>query len=293
MAEKKENKRLKKGLGSVFGNDIDAVLQDINNNEAKNKGNSIKIKVDEIRPNPYQPRKNFKEEALKELAESIKEHGVFNPILVRKSIQGYELIAGERRLRASKLAGMKDIPAIILSFDDKGMMEVGLLENTQREDLSSIEEAKAYDALIKKLNYTQELLAQRVSKSRTYITNSLRLLKLPVQVQNMLNKGLISEGAARALINIEDKEKLLLLAERAIKEHLSVRDIERLAKEEKKPGSVKPIKLEDPYLADVRKTLEKKLKTKVEIDNKKITIHYSGTDSLNNILETIDCIEGN
>jgi len=286
------NKRLSKGLGNIFGEDIDTVLNDIKNNESTYKGNAVKIKVSEIRPNPYQPRKQFDQAALKELADSIVEHGVFNPILVRKSIQGYELIAGERRLRASKLANQKEIPAIILNFDDKGMMEVSILENIQREDLSPIEEARAYQQLIEKLSYTQDALSKRVAKSRTYITNTLRLLKLPLKVQDMVQSGKLSYGHARALINIDNEDTLIDLANRVIKDGLTVRDIEKLSQAKKKSTNKKTVKKEkSPYLKEVKKTLEDKLATQVDVDENKIVIHFSNTKQLNRILENLDCLD--
>ena len=287
MAEKK---KLGKGLGAIFGDDIDSVLDEISKGESSVKGDSTKIKITDIRPNPYQPRKQFNEEGLEELAESIKEHGVFTPILVRKSVSGYELIAGERRLRASKIAKQKDIPAIVVDFDDRDMMEISLLENIQRENLSPLEEAKAYESLIKKLDYTQEELGKRVSKSRAYITNTMRLLKLPMKVQDMLNKGKLTYGHARALLAIDDEDKMLELANRCVKEKLTVRDIERLSKEtSKKPPKATPKK--DPYLNSIRRTLENKFGTQVEVDKKKITIHYGNTEDLNRILEILDCLD--
>ena len=180
----RDTNRLGKGLNSIFGQDVSKVLEDIQNGDVKTeKQEQTKINIDQIRPNPYQPRKVFDDTALQELSQSIKQHGVFTPILVKKSIQGYDLIAGERRLRASKLAGMSDIPAIIVDLNDQEMMEIALLENIQRENLNGIEEAKAYEQLIQRLNYTQEQLANRVGKSREHITNTLRLLKLPEDVQ--------------------------------------------------------------------------------------------------------------
>ncbi|MDO5440209.1 MAG: ParB/RepB/Spo0J family partition protein [Erysipelotrichaceae bacterium] len=285
------NQKLGKGLGAIFGNDIDAVLDEISRGESEYKGDSAKIKVADIRPNPYQPRKKFDETGLSELADSIKEHGVFNPILVRKSISGYELIAGERRLRASKLAKLEEIPAIIVDFDDRDMMEVSLLENIQREDLSPLDEAKAYEQLIKKLNYTQEELGKRVSKSRTYITNTMRLLKLPAKIQDLLNSGKLSYGHARALLAIDDEETMEKLANRCIKENLTVRDIERLAREDKPKAASRPKATTDPYLNSVRRKLEDKFATQVEVDNKKIAIHYGNTKELNRILEILDCLD--
>ena len=163
------------------------------------------IKLSEIRPNPYQPRKIFDDEKIGELAQSIKEHGVFTPVLLRKSVKGYELIAGERRVRASKKAGLKTIPAIVMEFTEEQMMEISLLENIQREDLNAIEEAQAYQRLIERLDYTQEKLAQRVGKSREHITNTLRLLKLPKSVQQLVTENKLSMGHVRPLVTIEDE----------------------------------------------------------------------------------------
>ena len=200
-------KKLGKGLDEIFGENFSSVLNDIN--APADGSQAVKISLDEIRPNPYQPRKTFDREALNDLAASIKEHGVFNPILVRKSVGGYELIAGERRLRASKIAGMRDIPSIVVEFDDTQMMEISILENIQREDLSPLEEARAYEQLIEKLGYTQEKLAERIGKSRPYITNILRLLKLPEEVQDMVNGNKLSYGHARALLSVEDEGKMV------------------------------------------------------------------------------------
>ena len=284
-------KKLGKGLGAIFGDDIDSVLDEISNGDSEIKGEKVGLKISEIRPNPYQPRKIFDEEALKDLSASIKERGVFQPILVRKSLKGYELIAGERRLKASKMAGLKDIPAIILDFDDTDMMEVSLLENVQRENLTPIEEAEAYDNIIKKLNYTQDELAKKVGKSRAYITNSLRLLKLPIQVRELVNQGKISQGHAKALLSFDDEEKILEVADKIVKDDLTVRDVEKLSK-------VKTIKKdnhkeEDPYLVNVRNNLESKIQTKVDVDKNKLVIHYNGNDELNRILEILDCLDQN
>ena len=207
--DNKNNARLGKGLSSIFGQDVSKVLDDIQNGDMEvERQEQSKIPVDEIRPNPYQPRKVFNDEALKELSSSIKQHGVFTPILVKKSIQGYDLIAGERRLRASKLAGLKDIPAIIVDFDDQEMMEIALLENIQREDLNVIEEAKAYEKLIQRLGYTQEQLAHRVGKSREHITNLLRLLKLPEDVQEYVVSKQFSMGHVRALLGLKTEARM-------------------------------------------------------------------------------------
>ena len=227
--DNKNNARLGKGLSSIFGQDVSKVLDDIQNGDMEvERQEQSKIPVDEIRPNPYQPRKVFNDEALKELSSSIKQHGVFTPILVKKSIQGYDLIAGERRLRASKLAGLKDIPAIIVDFDDQEMMEIALLENIQREDLNVIEEAKAYEKLIQRLGYTQEQLAHRVGKSREHITNLLRLLKLPEDVQEYVVSKQLSMGHVRALLGLKTEANMRKVAKQAIDQGLSVRKVEQI-----------------------------------------------------------------
>ena len=283
-------KKLNKGLSSIFGEDIDSVLDEISKGESEIKGEKLGLKIADIRPNPYQPRKIFDEEALKDLSASIKERGVFQPILVRKSSTvGYELIAGERRLKASKMAGLTEIPAIILDFDDTDMMEVSLLENVQRENLTAIEEAEAYEQIIKKLNYTQDELSKKVGKSRVYITNSLRLLKLPFKVREMLNEGKITQGHAKALLAIEDEDKILEVANRIIKEDLTVRDVENLSKN--KPKKKVKEKEVDPYLDNVRHNLENKFQTKTEVGSNKLIIHYKGTDDLNRILEILGCLD--
>lgn len=282
-------KKLGKGLGEIFGNDIDSVLDEISKGNGEVKGDKHTIKISEIRPNPYQPRKIFDEEALKDLSASIKEKGVFTPILVRKSLKGYELIAGERRLKASKMAGLKEIPAMVVDFDDANMMEVSLLENVQRENLTPIEEAEAYENIIKKLDYTQDELSKKVGKSRAYITNSLRILKLPASVRKQVNDGKISLGHAKALLAIDDENKIIEVANRIVKDDLTVRDVEKLSKKkEVKKAVKKPV---NPYIESVRNNLEDKFQTSVELDNKKIVIHYNGTDDLNRILELIDCLE--
>lgn len=277
----------KSGLSTVFGEDIDSLLSDIG--EKQGSGSSTDIRIREIRANPYQPRKVFDDTALKELSDSIREHGVFQPIIVRKSLKGYELIAGERRLRASKLAGLDTIPAIIVEIDDREMMEVSLLENIQREDLSVMEEAAGYQQLIDKLGYTQEELSKRVGKSRTHVTNILRMLKAPEAVKRLLEEGKISFGHARALLSIEDEDYQEELANKAAKEGLSVREVEKLAK--KKAPAPRPVKEEDPYLRDVKNTLERKYGTSVELTKKAITIRYQGNDDLNRILEIMDALE--
>ena len=291
MASKK---KLGKGLSAIFGEDIDTFLDDISNgsSDVKTSGKT-EIDIDKIRANPYQPRKQFDEKALKELSDSIKENGVFQPILIRQSISGYELVAGERRLRAAKLAGLKKIPAIIVEFDDRQMMEISLLENIQRENLTPIEEAKAYDQLIKKLKYTQEELSKHLGKSRANIANMLRLLSLPGEVQELVNEGKLSYGQARTLLSLEDEESMIELAERTVKEGLSVRELESITavNKKKKPEKKKKTAKRDPFTEDVVNRLQKKFATKVEIKNKSIIIRYTDTEDLNRLLDIMNVIE--
>ena len=285
-------KKLGKGLSEIFGDDIDSFLDDISKGKSSySSSGKSNIPIKEIRPNPYQPRKQFDDDGLRELAESIKSNGVFQPILIRKSLSGYELVAGERRLRASKLAGKKDIPAIIVDFDDRQMMEISLLENIQRKDLTPIEEASAYAQLIKKLNYTQEELGKRIGKSRANITNMLRLLNLPDDIKKYVNDGKLSYGHARALLAIDDEDKMSEYAKKAIKERLSVRQLESITSVKKKPQKASTAKKPNPFVEDVKNRLQKKFGTKVDIQNNKLTIHYNNTRDLNRILDIMNVIE--
>ena len=289
--DNKNNARLGKGLSSIFGQDVSKVLDDIQNGDMEvERQEQSKIPVDEIRPNPYQPRKVFNDEALKELSSSIKQHGVFTPILVKKSIQGYDLIAGERRLRASKLAGLKDIPAIIVDFDDKEMMEIALLENIQREDLNVIEEAKAYEKLIQRLGYTQEQLAHRVGKSREHITNLLRLLKLPEDVQEYVVSKQLSMGHVRALLGLKTEASMRKVAKQAIDQGLSVRKVEQIVKDTNNKKTIEKPK-EDIYVKAAKEKLQEFFQTSVSISKNAISIHYENKEDLNRILELLNLVE--
>lgn len=289
--DNKNNARLGKGLSSIFGQDVSKVLDDIQNGDMEVESQQqSKIPVNEIRPNPYQPRKVFNDEALKELSSSIKQHGVFTPILVKKSIQGYDLIAGERRLRASKLAGLEDIPAIIVDFDDQEMMEIALLENIQREDLNVIEEAKAYEKLIQRLGYTQEQLAHRVGKSREHITNLLRLLKLPEDVQEYVVNKQLSMGHVRALLGLKTESSMRKVAKQAIDQGLSVRKVEQIVKD---TNNKKPVEKpqEDIYVKAAKEKLQEFFQTSVSISKNSISIHYENKEDLNRILELLNLVE--
>jgi ParB family chromosome partitioning protein len=287
-----KNARLGKGLSSIFGQDVTKVLDDIQKGEVQtDKQEQIRIDVDSIRPNPYQPRKVFDDEALQELKESISQHGVFTPILVKKSIQGYDLIAGERRLRASKLAGLKDIPAIVMDFNDQEMMEIALLENIQRENLNVIEEAKAYQQMIKSLNYTQDQLAHRVGKSREHITNTLRLLRLPEDVQELAVKKELSMGHIRALLALKDEDQMRSIASMAVSQGLSVRKVEQLVREAGTKKAPKPVQSENLFVKQAQKQLEEFFSTSVKITGSSVSIHYENDQDLTRILELLDLVE--
>lgn len=285
----KESSRLGRGLDSLFGQEnVTKILDDIeNNNEGQEQ---LMLPVDQIRPNPYQPRKVFDKEALQELSESIQQHGVFTPILVKKSISGYELVTGERRLRASKMAGLDTIPAILVDFDDQQMMEIALLENVQREDLNIIEEAKAYDQLIKRLNYTQEQLAHRIGKSREHITNTLRLLKLPEDVQNYVVAKQLSMGHVRALLGLKDEDMMRKVARQAIAQGMNVRKVEQLVKS---INGKKVEKSKEPslFVKEAKKQLEEYFQTSVSISQHSVSIHYENEDDLNRLLDKLGLIE--
>jgi len=281
-----DNKKLGKGLDAIFGENLSQILEEMQQDETNQRN---EIKIIDIRPNPYQPRKNFDDSKIKELAQSIQEHGVFTPILVRKGITGYELIAGERRLRACKEVNLETIPAIVLELNDEEMMEISVLENIQREDLNAIEEASAYNTLLVNLKYTQEQLAQRLGKSRTHITNMLRILRLPQEIQQMVTDDKLTMGHVRPLITLDDEHKMITLAEKIIKEGLSVREVEQLLKPT--VTKVKPEVKPDIFLENVKQIMENKLQTKTEVTKNKLIIHYEDVDDLNRILEILDCLE--
>lgn len=295
MAEKKQ-KGLGRGLDSIFGSNVEQFLDDIQSSAKEVPGRrEVEIAIEEIRPNPYQPRKEFDQTALNELADSIRTHGIFTPLLVRKSVSGYDLITGERRLRAAKIAGLKVVPAISVEFTEEQMMEIAILENVQREDLNAIEEAAAYGSLVKKLGYTQEKLAERVGKSREYCANIMRLLKLPSEVQKLVVDKKLAMGHVRPLLGLKDEMEMLDAAEKIMKEKMSVREVEAYVRdinsEEVKPNKTKPEKKRDPIIHDLEHQISVKLGTKVTIQNKKLTIRYTDTEDLNRILEILNCLD--
>ncbi len=285
---KKSEARLGKGLAAIFGEDVSDVLEDIQQGKSDTHvSGRFEVAVDDVRPNPYQPRKTFDKARLQELADSIRQHGVFTPILVKRSLGGYELIAGERRLRACRIAGLKKIPAIEMEFDDQQMMEIALLENIQREDLNAIEEAKAYEKLIQKVGYTQEELARRIGKSREHVANMMRLLKLPARLQQHVTAHELSMGHVRALLSLEDETMMEEVAQKAIREQLSVRAVEKLVKSMVQPKPKKKEKPRDIHLEAVEHRLQDRFQTTVKVANGQIVIRYIGDDDLNRILEMI------
>ena len=266
--------------------------------EENTKGAETVVKITKVEPNRSQPRKNFDEDALLELAESIKQFGVLQPLLVQKKDDYYEIIAGERRWRAAKLAGLKEVPVIIRNYSSQEIVEISLIENIQREDLNPIEEAQAYKRLLTEFNLKQDEVAERVSKSRTAVTNSMRLLKLCDGVQQMIIDDMLSTGHARALIPIEDPELQLQLAQRIFDEKLSVREVEKLVKSILKPAEEKPKKEEIPqslmYIyQNIENKLKDKLSRKVAISPKgkngsgKIEIEFYSNDDLEKLIEIL------
>ena len=261
------------------------------------KATETVVKITQVEPNREQPRKNFDEDALQELADSIKQFGLLQPILVQDRKTHYEIIAGERRWRAAKLAGLKEVPVIIRDYTDQEIVEISLIENIQREDLNPIEEAQAYKRLLTEFNLKQDEVAERVSKSRTAVTNSMRLLKLCDEVQQMIIDDMLSTGHARALISIEDPEQQYTIAQKIFDEKLSVREVEKLVKDLNKPEKPKKeSNKEDKSLDIIYEAIEEKLKqslgTKVEISSKgngagKLEIEFYNHDDLDRIIELL------
>lgn len=292
--EQVKRRALGMGLEELFNNeqlDLDKFEEKIVSVTPKEE--VIELKLSELRPNPYQPRKVFDAEKLQELANSIKGHGVFQPIIVKKSIKGYEIIAGERRYKASQLAGKETIPAIVRDFTDENMMEIALLENLQRENLNSIEEATAYQKLLASLKVTQEELANKLGKSRSHITNMLGLLELPEEVKNLIAEEKITMSHARVLSKMKDKDEIINLANKIVDENLNVRAIEQASQNptvEKKHKLKTKVKKESEYKY-IEESISEKLGTKVKINNKKILISFTNNNDLNRILEILDVNE--
>ena len=274
---------LGKGLGALIPE------EDIENSESV-----LKVKMNLIKPNSDQPRKNFHEEKILQLAESIKEHGIIQPLILQKSNELYTIIAGERRWRAAKKVGLQELPAVVVELSNKEILEVSLIENIQREDLNPIEEALAYKKLIDEFNLTQDALGKRIGKSRTAITNCMRLLNLEIRTQEYLIDGVISEGHGRVLLSIEDKELQYKIAQEIIDKQLSVRQTEILIKNLKKGGKTKEEKKLDnikPYYNDITNKLQNLFNTKVVLRSKgnrgKIQIEYYSEEDLQRIIDVL------
>lgn len=276
-------KGLGKGLNAFF-----------TNMETEKEETVREVKIKELRPNPYQPRKVFDKEAIEELKQSIIEHGILQPIIVRKSIKGYEIVVGERRFRAAKEAKFETVPVVVRELNEQQMMELAILENLQREDLSPIEEGAAYQLLIEKLKLTQEELAKRLGKSRPHIANHIRLLSLPPKIQALISDGEISMGHGRALLGLRKKDKLQAVVEKTMKDHLNVRQLEQLiqqlndvSRETKKPAQQK-----DVFLKERESSLRERFGTTVNIrqsKNKgKIEIEFFSKEDLERIIELLE-----
>ncbi|MCS7463107.1 ParB/RepB/Spo0J family partition protein [Paenibacillus doosanensis] len=279
-------------MSKRLGKGLDALLPALSIND---DDKVVEIPLSQLRANPYQPRRTFHDESINELAASIKEHGVIQPIIVRTVLKGYEIIAGERRFRASQVCGMATIPAVVKKFSDQQVMEIALIENVQREDLNAMEIAVAYQALIDQFSLTQEELSVKVGKSRSHIANFLRLIHLPEEVKQYVSRGTLSMGHAKAIVGLKDAKLIKALAELAIKEQWSVRELEEEVKrlEEKadtKKSSAKA-KKKDPYINELEETLREVYRTTVKIkhnNNKgKIELMYYSKDDLDRLLELL------
>ncbi len=288
---------LGKGLDSLIPKAVGET--EVKKQTTEAKGPETIVKITKVEPNRDQPRKNFDEDALQELADSIKQFGLLQPILVQDRKDYYEIIAGERRWRAAKLAGLKEVPVIIRNYTEQEIVEIALIENIQREDLNPIEEAQAYKRLLTEFNLKQDEVAERVSKSRAAVTNSIRLLKLSEEVQQMVIGEMISTGHARALLAVENPEEQYSLAQKIFDEKLSVRDVEKLVKNLHKPA--KPKKLDDKALQaiyqDIEEKLKQKLSTKVTVSSKgdgagKIEIEFYNHEDLDRLLDMIGNTKG-
>ncbi len=286
----------KKGLGRGLEH-----LLDQNTIEKEIKaGNLIveEISIKDITPNPYQPRKYFDEEALNELSISIKQQGVFQPILLNKAVIGYNIISGERRYRASKMAGLKTVPCIVYDYTDEQMMEVGLVENIQREDLSIVEEAKSYEMIINNLGYKQQELADKIGKSRSHVTNILRLLKFPNEILELLEQKTLTMGQVKPLLKIEDKKLQIELAKKIAKDSLSARQVEKMVSEflEQKPKKTK-VKEKEVKSTPRNKRLEQTIREKVGFpvtingeENGSIEFKFKNIEELEEILDVLNLI---
>lgn len=284
---------LGKGLGALIPDDSEN--DEILNDDGTTQRRSALIPINLIKPNEGQPRKNFDEEKILQLSESIKEHGIIQPIVLKRDGSNYTIVAGERRWRAAKAAGFKEVPAIVMNLTDKQVIEISLIENIQRQDLNPIEEALAFKKLIEEFSFTQEELSRRIGKSRTSLTNSMRLLNLDKRVQDYLIDGVISEGHGRTLLGISDFETQYNTAQKIIDDSLSVRETEKLINimnnKPIKPKVVNEKNDSNPYINDIKNRLEERFDTKIVVLNKnnkgRIEIEYYSSEDLQRILEIL------
>lgn len=275
-------------MGKRLGKGLDALFIPVEDEQTIEM-----IDIKECRPNPYQPRKTFDADAIEELKLSIMEYGIIQPLILRKSIKGYEIVAGERRFRAAKEAGLTEVPAIVKDYDDHKMMEIALLENLQREDLSIIEEAIAYKSLLEELNVTQEELSSKLGKSRSHIANTVRLLSLPDEITHYMNSGDLSMGHGRALLGLKDKEVALRLAKKIVNEQLNVRQVEALIQQmNEKPHSERKSAEKNIFFKEQESLLREKLGTKVSISKGvkkgKIEIEFYNDSELDELLHILN-----
>jgi len=299
MAAKAKNRGLGRGLDALFADQApvyNPVKEDMEEKAAETGGNAVVyININDIKPNENQPRKTFTEEKLNELAASITEHGIIQPLVVRKNKGSYEIVAGERRWRAARKAELKEVPCIIREFTDEENMLVAIIENMQREDLNPIEEAEGLNQMIKTYGLTQEEVSKSVSKSRPYITNALRLLKLPEEIKNFVMEGKLTTGHARALINVENKKLQAELCRRIVEEGLSVRKVEELARAESKPKKKPAKKVKSVDTLHVEGELKSIFGTKVSIEQKgkkgTIQLEYYSTEELNRLIELLKSVQ--
>ena len=278
-----------KKLGKGLGRGLDAIFATENVEIVTDNDKIVEIALDEIKKNPYQPRTYFNEEKLNELKESIEKNGLLQPIIVKKAVKGYYIIAGERRYRAFELLGRKEIPAIIKEMTDEEMMVFAVLENLQREDLSALEESESYKNLMDKMSLTQEELAKKLGKSRPYIANSLRLLKLPTEIKNKLEQGVISTAHARTLLSLKTKKAMEEVCVLVVERKMSVRELEEYVAKLLKPREVKKSKAKDIFIEEQENILKKRLGTSVTIKqgrNKKgkIEIEFKDNDEFERII---------
>ena len=278
-----------KKLGKGLGRGLDAIFATENVELVRDNDKIVEITLDEIKKNPYQPRTYFNEEKLNELKESIEKNGLLQPIIVKKAVKGYYIIAGERRYRAFELLGRKEIPAIIKEMTDEEMMVFAVLENLQREDLSALEESESYKNLMDKMSLTQEELAKKLGKSRPYIANSLRLLKLPTEIKNKLEQGVISTAHARTLLSLKTKKAMEEVCALVVDRKMSVRELEEYVATLLKPKEAKKAKAKDIFIEEQENILKKRLGTSVTIKqgrNKKgkIEIEFKDNDEFERII---------